>query len=434
MNRSYPEGESAGEAAVSDTTDTRLSGAWLHIARAVWLALVIPSLGLCIAGFLVTYQQLLAGAIPAPDQQMLSSIGLSASGFATLNTIFNVITSLIWYGVGFFIFWRRSDDWLALLAAFVLVMFNVGPWSNNNTPSALALAYPALTLPLSLISFLADSSLNVFLLLFPNGRLAPRWMGLILLLSLVQAFLGNFPSPSSPYNANVPTWFQLPGTFVLYGAIIYSQIYRYRRVSTPAQRQQTKWVIFGVAVAIAVIIVILAITFLLPSSSTSPFVEFLVTFIIWPAALLLIPLSIGFSILRYRLYDIDLLINRTLVYGTLTVLLALLYVGLIFALQALLGSIIKQSNNDVAIVVSTLAIAALFQPLRRRIQSLIDRRFYRSKYDAAQTLAAFNATLRNEVDLTQMSEHLLVVIQETMQPAHLSLWLRQRRRDDQLPE
>ena len=157
-------------------------------------------------------------------------------------------------------------------------------------------------------------------------------------------------------------------------------------------------------------------------------------FIIWPAAFLLIPLSIGFSILRYRLYDIDLLINRTLVYGTLTVLLALLYVGLIFALQALLGSIIKQSNNDVAIVVSTLAIATLFQPLRRRIQSLIDRRFYRSKYDATQTLAAFNATLRNEVDLTQMSEHLLVVIQETMQPAHLSLWLRQRRRDDQLPE
>ena len=114
-------------------------------------------------------------------------------------------------------------------------------------------------------------------------------------------------------------------------------------------------------------------------------VEHLLFLTIWPIALLLIPLSIGFSILRYRLYDIDLLINRTLVYGTLTVLLALVYFGLIFALQYLLRGIISQ-NNDVAIVVSTLAIAALFQPLRHRIQAIIDRRFYRRKYDAAKVV------------------------------------------------
>jgi hypothetical protein len=355
---------------------------------------------------------------------LLSAVGLSVSGFNTLNTILNVLTSAIWYMVGFLIFWRRSDDWLALLAAFVLVMFNVGPWSNNNTPSVLALAYPALTLPLSFISFLWDSSLGVFLLLFPSGRLVPRWMGLILLLYLIQAFLGNFPSPSSPFDANWPAWLALPLFLVLYGSIIYSQIYRYRRVSTPAQRQQTKWVILGLAVAITVIIGIVSLIYLTPSSSTSPFVEFLVTVIIWPVALLLIPLSIGFSILRYRLYDIDLLINRTLVYGTLTILLALVYVGLIFGLQYLLRGIISQ-HNDVAIVVSTLAIAALFQPLRYRIQAIIDRRFYRRKYDAAKTLEAFSATLRNEVDLKQLHEHLITLVQDTMQPSHISLWLRE---------
>jgi len=423
MNLSNTEQKSASGAVVSNAANTRLSGSWLMIARTVWLVLVVPSVVLFVVSLFVSSQQAQSGAIPASVQQMLSSIGLSVSGFNTLTTIFNVITSAIWYMVGFFIFWRRSDDWLALLAAFVLVMFNVGPWSNNDTSSVLALAYPALTLPLSLISFLWDSSLGVFLLLFPAGRLVPRWMGLILLLYLIQAFLGNFPSPSSPFDANWQAWLGLPIALVIYGAIIYSQIYRYRRVSMPAQRQQTKWVILGITVAIGIIFGILAITFLIPSSTTSPFVGFIVTFIIWPAALLLIPISIGFSILRYRLYDIDLLINRTLVYGTLTVLLALVYFGLIFSMQYLLRGIISQ-NNDVAIVISTLTIAALFQPLRHRIQAIIDRRFYRRKYDAAKIVERFSATLRNEVDLNQLSDHLLNVVQETMQPAHVSLWLR----------
>jgi hypothetical protein len=388
------------------------------------LVLVIPSIALFVVSLVVGYQQVKIGGIPVQMQQMLSALGLSLREFNTLNTIFNVLTSAIWYGVGFLIFWRRSDDWLALLAAFMLVMFNAGPWSNNDI-SSLALAYPALTLPLSLISFLADSSLSVFFLLFPNGRLAPRWMWLILLLSLIEAILGAFPSPSSPINANVPAWLQLPGAVVLYGAIIYSQIYRYRRVSTPAQRQQTKWVILGVAVAIAAIIVILTVTGLIPSTSSSPFVGFLVTFIVWPAALLLIPLSIGFSILRYRLYDIDLLINRTLVYGTLTVSLVLIYFGLVIGLGALLRLITGQlGQSPIVIVVSTLAIAALFRPLRRRLQNIIDRRFYRRKYDAVKVMAAFSASLRSEVDLATLSDHLVAVVEETMQPAHISLWIR----------
>lgn len=138
--------------------------------------------------------------------------------------------------------------------------------------------------------------------------------------------------------------------------------------------------------------------------------------------ILLIPLSIAFAILRSRLWDIDIIINRTLVYGSLTALLALFYFGLIFGLQYLLRGIISQ-DNAVAIVVSTLAIAALFQPLRRRIQAIIDRRFYRRKYDAAQIVETFSATLRNEVDLNQLREQLIAVVQDTMQPSHVSLWL-----------
>jgi hypothetical protein len=150
--------------------------------------------------------------------------------------------------------------------------------------------------------------------------------------------------------------------------------------------------------------------------------------VLWALLFNCIPLSIGIAMLRYRLWDIDILINRTLVYGSLTSLLALLYFGLIFALQSLFQGMFHQ-NNAVAIVVSTLVIAALFQPLRHRIQAIIDRRFYRRKYDAAKTLEAFSATLRNEVDLNQLRAELVAVVQETMQPAHVSLWLRSPEHD-----
>src|SRR6266702_513689 len=434
MNLADTEQKSASGAVVASTANTRLTGSRLIIARAVWLVVAIASLGLFIASLLVSYQQMLrvcvdpvtctnlAGALPARGLQALTSSGFSVSEYAALVTIFFAITAAIWYAVGFLIFWRRSDDWLALLAAFFLVMFNVT--SLANTASALALAYPILALPLKLVNFLGQVSLLVFFLLFPNGRLVPRWMGLFLLLVILEQFLSSFPSVASPFYANWPAWLNWLVPLVVYGAIISSQIYRYRRLSTPVQRQQTKWIILGVAAAIGVAIGVLAIGAFIPSSGASNNLGAAILFItIWPVALLLIPLSIGFSILRYRLYDIDVLINRTLVYGSLTALLALLYFGLIVALQSLFQGMFHQ-NNAVAIVVSTLVIAALFQPLRRRLQAIIDRRFYRRKYDAAKTVEAFSATLRNEVDLTQLSEHLITVVQETMQPAHVSLWLR----------
>jgi hypothetical protein len=141
--------------------------------------------------------------------------------------------------------------------------------------------------------------------------------------------------------------------------------------------------------------------------------------------MLLIPFSFAIAILRYRLWEIDTIINKALVYGLLSALLAAIYVGLIIGLESLVGRFAAQNSQPIVIVVSTLVIAALFQPLRHRIQQIIDRRFYRRKYDAARTLEAFSAIIRNEVDLSQLREHLLEVVRETMQPAHVSLWLRQ---------
>ena len=135
-----------------------------------------------------------------------------------------------------------------------------------------------------------------------------------------------------------------------------------------------------------------------------------------------IPFTLGIAILRYRLWDIDVLINRALVYGTLTATLAFVYAGLVIALQFLLRGFIGQTNT-IAVIGSTLVTVALFQPLQERIQRGIDRRFYRHKYDTARTLAAFSTTLRAEVDLNRLSEQLLAVVEETMQPTQVSLWL-----------
>jgi hypothetical protein len=206
--------------------------------------------------------------------------------------------------------------------------------------------------------------------------------------------------------------------------IVGAQWYRYHRVSTAVQRQQTKWIVWGSSVAMMGVMLVLLPEAVLPSLVQSSWFYRLLDAPSLTIALFLGSLSIGMALMRSRLWDVDVLINRTLVYGVLTFLLVLIYAGLVIAFQFLLRGFLEQTN-DIALVASTLAIAAVFHPLRMGIQSSIDRRFYRRKYDAARTLAAYSARLssRDDIDLNTLTDDLLTVVEETMQPAHVSLWL-----------
>jgi hypothetical protein len=211
---------------------------------------------------------------------------------------------------------------------------------------------------------------------------------------------------------------------ILFAFAVSSQIYRYIRVSSPTERQQTKWVILGLVGTISLAIVWIGLATLYPPNQPSAS-RIYALFVAVPLILflgLLLPISLAFSILRYRLWDIEVIANRTLVYGVLTGVLVLVYFGSIVLLQGLFQSLTGQ-ESPLAVVFSTLVIAALFTPLRRRIQRIIDRRFFRRKYDAEQVLANFAVVARDEVSLDKLAAELQSVAEETMQPTHVSLWI-----------
>jgi hypothetical protein len=207
-------------------------------------------------------------------------------------------------------------------------------------------------------------------------------------------------------------------------ASVLSLVMRYRR-SRGEERQQIKWIAFAASFVGLLYLIAMVCALIFPSGAWFRAGSPLWLDLLGYAALssfTLVPVAIGFAVLRYRLYDIDVVINRTLVYGSLTISLALVYVGMVVSLQYVFRAL-TGGESQLVIVASTLAIAALFNPLRGRIQSFIDRRFYRKKYDAQKTLSAFSKTLREETDLEALNAELLSVIRETMQPEHVSLWL-----------
>jgi hypothetical protein len=408
-------------------------------ARGVWLAvlaltLVIAAVSLpaylaqlqtTCGGTACEYQQLTTGQV-----ETLAGMGLSLGGYAAFTVALLFAGLAVCWGVSALIIWRRPDERIALLVALMLLTF--GPLG---VATALPTGSSPWLAPHSYLLFLALVLLALVFLLFPSGRFVPRWTRWALVALLVAMVPALFlpTAPLLPYTPSSQLgWLVAVGEMAFLAGV---QLYRYRRVSSAIERQQTKWVVVGLAapVTVAVGITVLALGFpaLAPSSAAYVLAYQEGGFIFS----LCLPLAFGFAILRYRLWDVDSLINRALVYGTLTLILTGVYVGLVIGLQALLGSLLGaigliNQDSSLAIVLSTLAIVVLVRPIGRRVQTLIDLRFYRRTYDATKTLEAFSATLRQEADVDQLRARVLAVAQETMQPVRASLWMSPTSRRD----
>ncbi len=439
MNLQHASAATTKSSSVYDAADSRFHGHWLVLARVVWIVMAVLVLILIVVSVPAEYKSLQTvctgsgcdGSQFLPEQaRELKNLGFSLNFYAAYLVTVELVFFIVWFTVAAVIFWRKSDEWMTWFVSFTLLMFGT---AFPGLLGSLAQQQPIWSLPVKLVDFLGVISIVLLFYLFPNGRFVPRWMRFLAMLWIPWSLFVVLQFDFAITPSLLEQWYYF-SYYVLLGIGVFAQLYRYVRVSNPVQKQQTKWVLYGFAVAIIGFLVLNGLGFasnilsIIASLKQNPFQPFIVQSAYY-LFVLLIPLSIGFAILHYRLWDIDVLINRTLVYGLLTVSLALIYFGLVFVMQILLHGLANQVN-EVTIVVSTLAIAALFQPLRRRIQGIIDRRFYRRKYDAAKTLAAFSATLRNEVDLGQLSEHLVAVVQETMQPEHVSLWLRKPQKDE----
>jgi hypothetical protein len=393
---------------------------------ASWLAGTLWILTVLLVAFALLFWAMI-GNTSAPFSPFLPNLCTAA---LSLSTVGAVIAS------------RRTGNPIGWLFCASGLLFGVQAFAGEYAFYALVVARSPL--PAGVFSWwlatwvwVATTQLLLFLfLLFPDGRLpSPRWRIVAWLIAcgilLDVASFALVPGPlldsgthglapmQNPFGFGSAVRFldwvgivSNPLLAVLVLAPIVALFLRFRR-STGEERQQIKWVIY----AVAMLTVAITVVSIWPALDGS-----IIGTILFLAGFLAIPTSVGIAILKYRLYDIDIIINQTLVYGSVTATLVALYLGGVVALQQLFV-LLTGEKSTLAVVASTLLIAALFNPLRRRVQALVDRRFYRRKYDAAKTLAAFNSRLREETDLDSLSDEVLGVVRETVQPAHATLWL-----------
>ncbi|HEX9596441.1 MAG TPA: hypothetical protein VF982_06140, partial [Anaerolineales bacterium] len=389
-------------------TSSTLHGRWLLIARTTWLAVGALTVCLFVAGVAAEFAQLQlgcptpscasSGGIAIVELRLLENLGFSIGFFAAYGVALDVVFASVYVVVAALIFWRKSSDRQALFVSLALLLF--GTATQSFALSALVAAHPAWGQLVDGLHFLGSASFSLFLFIFPDGRFVPRWTRWVALVWIAW-LLPRYWFPDWPPSGS-DTWLAWPNLVVWLGALggaVYSQAYRYRHVSNTVQRQQTRWVVFGITIGLTLFIIVnIVVSATVPvPTSASDLTTLMAGAALMNGALLLIPLSIGIAMLRHHLFDVDVLINRTLVYGALTVSIIGLYVLGVGGLSRFLQ---MQSNLAVSIL-SLLIVAAVVQPLHRSLQHGVNRLMRLEQNQPAGSSVALKSP---ETELSQPSE------------------------------
>ena len=410
--------------------DSQIPRPWVHFIRGVWIVIAVVLIGGLIAGLPARHGELLLPcdsgacvvmALSADEVGILQNLGLNMQFYASYHVALDFYIFAMFVAPALLIFWRISDTWIGILVSLTFLMLGTVFFAEELR--SLGRAFPQVADPIDTVTSASVVLVLLMIFLFPDGRFAPRWSIYPALLAVVVIAI-DLVLPSTIKQAASASMLVLVTTLigVIFGTV--AQVQRYRRISSRTQRQQTKWIMFGLLCMFSMMVAWMIFAEIFPLPPGRARLAFNFSMLVQSLVISLFPLSVLVSIFRYRLWDIDVIIRRTLVYGALTLLLALVYFGSVTLLTSLFSSITGQ-QSALAIVVSTLLIAALFTPLRRRVQDWIDRRFFRKKYDAQQVLARFALTARDETDLDALTAELISVVQETMQPEHVSVWLKE---------
>ena len=391
---------------------THLRGGWLILARVAFCTVVVLVLLLFLVslpGYL-TYLQTVCVHQPCPYQQLtlssvhsLQALGISVEGYMVLTLTLTLGPALVWVVMGGVLAWRRSDDWMALLVAFMLVVGG----ANNGLYSGFTVSQAGWRLPANLLGFLFSTALFVVFALFPSGHFVPRWIRWLIPAFLLNNFLYQF---FTDWYAHLPAWASFLGLLDFSGSLLLlalAQMYRYWRVSTPVQRQQTKWILFSLTVGIASVLGWIFLEHFIPSLNGSLYDP--VNAYLNDLSSLFFPFAFAIAIMRYRLWDIDIIINRTLVYGALTASI----VGMYVLVVGYLGAVFRTGNNLLISLIAAGLVAVLFQPLRVWLQRGVNRLLYGQRDEPYAVITS----LSQRLEATLAPDAVLPTIVETVAQA-----------------
>jgi signal transduction histidine kinase len=389
-------------------TNARVPEQWLLPVRIGIIIVALLAFLIFLVSLLLDYAQFRTictitacadGQLTLQSARTLEMLHVSLDAYAVINLVLLVIQALVYYGVAALIFWHKSNEWLAVC---VIVGFLAGPTNSLSEP--IAALPPAGLAVLTIVQYLGVATFILICYLFPTGRFVPRWTILIAANALViagfQAFLPNIAWPPGPAALN---W------VIAFSTLAFAQIYRYRKVSSSEQRQQTKWVVFGLTVAVMLELINRLLPLIFPSLAQHGGFYSFFSYTLSAYGFLLIPLTIGIAILRYRLWDIDIIIKRTIVYGILTACV----IGIYILVVGYLGALVHTGSNLVISLLATGLVAVLFQPLRELLQRGVNRLFYGQRDEPYRVISQ----LGQRLEATLAPDAVLAAIVETVAQA-----------------